>query len=129
VVRFYLEATDDEMNTSRDPEEGWYAIRYGITSDGDRKTGAAGQTRVFPNPAAEFIQVAFTDAAGLQVAQTTYHIFDASGRMLMKGRLNAVTGRIELPGELHDGLYLLQLKGPDHTGQTVAHFAKFIISR
>lgn len=129
VVRFYLEATDDEMNTSRDPEAGWYAIHYGITSDGTRKTGAVGQTRVFPNPATEFIQVAFTDAAGLPVAQTTYHIFDASGRMLMKGRLNAVTGRIELPGELHDGLYLLELTGPDHTGQTVSHFAKFIISR
>ena len=129
VVRFYLEATDDEMNTSRDPEEGWYSVYYGVTANRTRKNNGFGPPSVFPNPATDFIQVAFTNAAGLPVAKTTYHIFDASGRMLMKGRLDAGTGRIELPGVLHDGLYLLQLKGPDYTGQTVARFAKFIISR
>jgi spore coat protein H len=129
VVRFYLEATDSEMNTSRDPEEGWYSIYYGVTSDVTRHAGTFGQLNVYPNPASEFIQVAFTEAAGVAYAQTTYHIFDASGRMLIQGRLNAATGRIMLPGELSNGWYFLEMKGQDGTGYDLTRYAKFIISR
>ncbi|MDT8430083.1 MAG: CotH kinase family protein [Bacteroidales bacterium] len=129
VVRFYLEATDDEMNTSRDPEEGWYSIYYGVTSASGRIVETAGSVSIYPNPASSFMEVAFNDADRLPVAQPTYHIYDASGRLLIRGRVDDNTGRITLPGEFTNGWYLLELNGQDSTGNVVTRHAKFIISK
>jgi hypothetical protein len=129
VVRFYLEATDDEMNTSRDPEEGWYSIYYGVTSASGRIIETAGNVSVYPNPASSFLEVAFNDTDRLPVTQPTYHIYDASGRLLIWGRVDDNTGRITFPAEFSNGWYLLELNGQDGTGNAITRHAKFIISK
>jgi len=128
-VRFYLEATDNELNTSRDPEEGWYSIYYGVTSDRNRIAEPAAIVSVYPNPASGFVDISWSAGNKAALTLTSCKIYDASGRIVHHGGLDPSTGRIILPGELGDGWYLLELAGQDNAGQIISHYAKFIISR
>jgi spore coat protein CotH len=129
IVKFYLEATDNDMNVSRDPEEGWYSIRYGITSDRNRLAEDTERIRIYPNPVSEILQVDLPGGTATQQAGAVYRIYDMTGRILKQGKLNAATRRISIPGEYREGVYLLELELMEDAGVAVSRFGKFMISR
>lgn len=129
VLRFYLEATDDEMNVSRDPEEGWYSIRYGVTSDRNRLAEDTERIRIYPNPVSDLLQVDLPIGTGAQQDGGVFRIYDMTGRMLKQGKLSAAPYRISIPGEYKEGVYLLEIELMGDAGVAVARFGKFMISR
>ena len=119
VLRFYMEATDEAMNTSRDPVEGWYSVHYGLTGREPVVTWDQDGLLISPNPVSALFRVRLPQ----WTTAFTYRVFDASGRIMMQGEGRGAGFAAEVDGDLPGGLYFVDVecRGP---GQRQARFSE-----
>ncbi|NDP26947.1 MAG: T9SS type A sorting domain-containing protein [Flavobacterium sp.] len=60
---------------------------------------------VYPNPFDDKIIISFKEKTSAEI-----HIFDVSGKQILKTKINNLTETINLPKQLQSGLYILELK-------------------
>ncbi|MFC2090480.1 CotH kinase family protein [Bacteroidota bacterium] len=107
-LKFYIVATDDEMNTTRDPSSGYYSISYGgELSSPD--THHRMDITIYPNPVHSAL---FVDAA--DGVYSYFRILDVSGRSLQEGTFVKHAG-IVFSDVIPDGTYILELSNATST--------------
>jgi len=124
-LRFYIEAMDNEQNKTRDPLEGYYSMDYGIGTGISYESLLERDFMLFPNPAHS---VLYSDSF-ITSSDLSFSIFDLSGRIVQKGRLNETDSGISLDKELINGMYLLKVRISDLEGNNSVFTRKFIIER
>ena len=95
--------------------------RPGKTSATAHPTLAGNSIRIYPNPAAEWITLAYPVAA----QQQTLQVFDLRGRLLCAINLPAFSSEARVPtAQFIDGLYLIRIR----SDKNEVNYSKFIIS-
>lgn len=125
VLKFYITATDENMNTTREPAEGWYSIYYGVTSVRRQAVGGHVSFSIHPNPVYDVMQLTTRE----DITAQEYAIYDLSGRKVISGTLVPGAGRIMMEPGMQDGLYLLELKYETTDGETGKAAGKFVLRR
>ncbi len=125
VLKFFMTATDENMNTTREPVDGWYSIYYGVTSAGRQAVGGHVPFSIHPNPVYDVLQL----TARKDITVQEYSIYDLSGRKIKSGTLAPGTARIQTDPGMQDGLYLLELKYKTAAGAAGRSAGKFILRR
>ncbi|MEX0987006.1 MAG: CotH kinase family protein [Bacteroidales bacterium] len=125
ILKFYMVATDTEMNTTRDPVEGWYSIYYGTATSDDRSINSERRLTVYPNPASTQLNVRFSGHHN----EFGYRILDETGRTVLEGYAVDVAYNLQLDDRVTDGFYILEVKYMDSGNSLVTEFAKFVVSK
>ena len=95
--------------------------RPGKTSATVQPTLAVSPIRIYPNPAAEWITLAYPAAA----QQQTLQVFDLRGRLLCAINLPAFSSEVRVPtAQFINGLYLIRIRSDENE----VNYSKFIIS-
>lgn len=105
-ISFYIEATDQQLQTSREPPFGAYRVNLGLVSK--RVSVSSQQTlNIYPNPAESFIHVNST----LQDQSCSYILYNMNGQELMRGNPASSNFTIQLDSGLPGGVYILEVSG------------------
>jgi len=124
VLRFYIEATDNEMNVSRDPVQGYYSIPYGNASISSRPSSISEYLVIYPNPACSFLNVEIAEGI-----VSSYIIIDITGRTVQEGELLDAKNVIYLDKQLPDGMYSIGMRSGVKSKFYPGMFKRFIIVR
>jgi len=105
-VSFYIEATDQQANTTREPPFGSYKLNIGLVSAPSVKYISNIDINVYPNPAQTF----FTVDAGEIADYYQYRLFSISGKIVQSGEADNRQFTVLLNEHTPDGLYYLEVR-------------------
>ncbi len=104
-VSFYIEATDQQINTTREPPFGAYIINYGPVSVPQTRYSHQIDISVYPNPAHSWVSIDAKSSAD----SYTFGLYNISGQKVLSGTSFNSKFTIDLNDGLMEGIYFLEL--------------------
>lgn len=105
-ISFYLEASDQQMQLTREPPIGKYTVSFGMVSD-KQVLSPQIELKVYPNPAEKFIHVNLD----LPLESCSYVLYNMSGMEVLKADQSSSDFTIHRDPDIPAGVYMLEVSG------------------
>jgi hypothetical protein len=104
-VSFYIEATDQQTNTTREPPFGTYTVDFGLVSTPPARSIPQFDISVYPNPAHNNFEV----DARVVADNYLYKLYSFSGQIVQSGSASSQHFTVPLNEHITDGIYYLEV--------------------
>ncbi len=117
LVSFYIEATDQLAQTTREPPFGTYDVNFGPVSATSSMIQQHAGIKIYPNPA----RISFTVETRRYADKYNYKLYNLSGQAVSVGSSEKAEFTIQIDDRISDGLYYLEV-GFEENGSPI-HFS------
>ncbi|MCF8381831.1 MAG: CotH kinase family protein [Bacteroidales bacterium] len=120
-IRYYIEASDEQFQTTRDPQFGYYELKIGDIFK-NVEPNLTTNFKAYPNPFTNYIQLQVQENA----YDARYILYDITGKELISGQIYEDM-RIEFGNSVSEkGVYILKIYYSKGSGQRIEENLKLI---